>query len=308
MPIGSFSDGELLFCICSAGHLRESILNNDSGCLPKSDGMTIQSAMPMGMKSAQGDLESIVGDASWCKKELNESVGSAGFLPERMPNLVNAGSAPSVQTSSFFPGSSSSNVNHHPKSNKRNPAAVSANLNTAVIADKSASALRHSNISDHFAHAMLFSHPFGTVDMAAVENSRPKRRNVKISKDPQSVAARHRRERISDRIRILQRLVPGGTKMDTASMLDEAIQYVKLLQAQVKTLEAVSNATGGFDPSFSFGPSSMYTGLPGLSYNPMMMDCSVPPQGVSATQSDYHDSREGFPPLSDGNFPVQFCH
>nr|GEV07324.1 transcription factor HEC2-like [Tanacetum cinerariifolium] len=37
----------------------------------------------------------------------------------------------------------------------------------------------------------------------------PKRRNVKISKDPQSVAARHRRERISDRIRILQRLVPG---------------------------------------------------------------------------------------------------
>lgn len=60
------------------------------------------------------------------------------------------------------------------------------------------------------------------------------------SVEPQSVAARHRRKKISERIRVLEKLIPGGNKMDTATMLDEAIEYVKFLQLQVQILESES--------------------------------------------------------------------
>ncbi|XVF39818.1 hypothetical protein PTKIN_Ptkin01aG0062800 [Pterospermum kingtungense] len=56
--------------------------------------------------------------------------------------------------------------------------------------------------------------------------------------DPQSLYARKRRERINERLRILQNLVPNGTKVDISTMLEDAVHYVKFLQLQIKLLSS----------------------------------------------------------------------
>ncbi|XP_031497241.1 transcription factor bHLH78-like [Nymphaea colorata] len=73
---------------------------------------------------------------------------------------------------------------------------------------------------------------------------KPNKPRPSPSKDPQSIAAKNRRERISERLKILQDLVPNGTKVDLVTMLEKAISYVKFLQLQVKVL-----ATDEFWPS-----------------------------------------------------------
>ena len=65
--------------------------------------------------------------------------------------------------------------------------------------------------------------------------------------DPQSVAARTRREKFSDRIRTLQGLVPNAERLDTVSMLGRTLDYVTFLQHQVWSLYH------GFDPISNIG-------------------------------------------------------
>ncbi|KAF7032489.1 hypothetical protein CFC21_043655 [Triticum aestivum] len=67
------------------------------------------------------------------------------------------------------------------------------------------------------------------------DNSRGCRRP---SKNLQSLYAKRRRERINEKLRVLQHLIPNGTKVDISTMLEEAVQYVKFLQLQIKVLSS----------------------------------------------------------------------
>eukprot|EP00850_Spirogloea_muscicola_P008205 SM000043S15833 [mRNA] locus=s43:415710:421088:+ [translate_table: standard] len=63
----------------------------------------------------------------------------------------------------------------------------------------------------------------------------------------QCIAARERRERITTYVRTLQMIVPTGAKVDTASVLEETIRYVRQLQHQIKGLLQEQSGPGGRD-------------------------------------------------------------
>ncbi|KAK7392137.1 hypothetical protein VNO78_20567 [Psophocarpus tetragonolobus] len=51
-----------------------------------------------------------------------------------------------------------------------------------------------------------------------------------------NLSERRRRDRINEKMRALQELIPNCNKVDKASMLDEAIEYLKTLQLQVQIM------------------------------------------------------------------------
>ncbi|RAL40400.1 hypothetical protein DM860_006470 [Cuscuta australis] len=55
---------------------------------------------------------------------------------------------------------------------------------------------------------------------------------------PQSIAARERRRRITEKTHELGKLIPGGQKMNTAEMFQAAYNYIKFMQAQVCVLQS----------------------------------------------------------------------
>lgn len=61
--------------------------------------------------------------------------------------------------------------------------------------------------------------------------------STKKSLSAQSIAARQRRRKITDKTQELGKLIPGGHKMNTAEMFHAAYKYITFLQAQVGILQ-----------------------------------------------------------------------
>ncbi|XP_059637936.1 transcription factor bHLH52-like [Cornus florida] len=68
------------------------------------------------------------------------------------------------------------------------------------------------------------------------------------SSTAQSVAARQRRRKITEKTQELGKLIPGGHKMNTAEMFHAAFNYIKYLQAQVGIFESMASFQTNEEP------------------------------------------------------------
>ncbi|EFJ17839.1 hypothetical protein SELMODRAFT_114141, partial [Selaginella moellendorffii] len=76
-----------------------------------------------------------------------------------------------------------------------------------------------------------------------VKKAPPARTSSKRSRaaEVHNLSERRRRDRINEKMKALQELIPNSNKTDKASMLDEAIEYLKMLQLQLQVLSPGSS-------------------------------------------------------------------
>ncbi|EEF50316.1 DNA binding protein, putative [Ricinus communis] len=90
---------------------------------------------------------------------------------------------------------------------------------------------------------------------------------------------RKRRDKINQRMKTLQKLVPNSSKTDKASMLDEVIEYLKQLQAQVQMMSRMNIQPVMLPMTMQqqlqmsmLAPMNMGMGLAGIGMNVMDMN------------------------------------
>ncbi|XP_073031493.1 LOW QUALITY PROTEIN: transcription factor SPATULA-like [Primulina eburnea] len=100
-----------------------------------------------------------------------------------------------------------------------------------------------------------------------------------------NLSEKRRRSRINEKLKALQNLIPNSNKTDKASMLDEAIEYLKQLQLQVQMLTMRNGLS--LHPGYSLGSlQSMLIPQPGVDVNEgnVLLNPSTPENSLSTTQ------------------------
>lgn len=80
-----------------------------------------------------------------------------------------------------------------------------------------------------------------------------------------NLSERRRRDKINEKMRALQELIPNCNKIDKASMLDEAIEYLKTLQLQVQMM---SMGSGLCIPPMLLPPTMQHLQIPPIAHFP----------------------------------------
>ncbi|KAA8550806.1 hypothetical protein F0562_002490 [Nyssa sinensis] len=118
---------------------------------------------------------------------------------------------------------------------KVDDASASGNRFREDVVDVRAHSVKSQAIFSQTLHGQLMPSTVAAVSHPPANRPRVRARRGQAT-DPHSIAERLRRERIAERIRALQELVPSVNKTDRAAMLDEIVDYVKFLRLQVKVL------------------------------------------------------------------------
>ncbi|XP_021717194.1 transcription factor bHLH18-like [Chenopodium quinoa] len=105
----------------------------------------------------------------------------------------------------------------------------------------------NNNVNFPFHHEMVVNQASKLDKQSCIFESRPhqvvdRKNNIKVGSMPSQamdhiIAERKRREKLSQRFIALSAVIPGLKKMDKASVLGDAIKYVKQMQEKVKKLE-----------------------------------------------------------------------
>lgn len=111
-----------------------------------------------------------------------------------------------------------------------------------------------------------------------------------------NLSERRRRDRINEKMKALQQLIPHSSKTDKASMLEEAIEYLKSLQLQLQLMWMGSGMAPMMFPGIQHYMSQMGMGMatPPFSppmHNPMQLPRVSPlDQSASASQTPNHQA------------------